>query len=274
MKGDRVLLVTSEDLPDLTPDDRLLLDELLRRGVDARPAVWSDPAVKWEDARLAVLRSTWDYHLRAAAFLEWVDGVSERTVLKNPRTLVRWNAHKGYLRDLEARGIAITPTEWLRAGDRVDGRMRDRGWPDAVVKPAVSAGAFNTKRLRDASEPLVADEEALLQPYLPELGEARETSLVFIAGKLTHAVTRESALERGLEAADLGRLHAAAPDEVAFAERALAAGTVAGESLYARVDLVRSAAYGLLLLELELIEPNLFLPHSPAAVSALADAIG
>src|SRR5689334_6243607 len=107
-------IATCAKVPDLTPDDRLLVDELLRRGIDARAVVWDDPAVAWATFDGVVIRSCWDYQLRTEAFLAWLAALEEAGVpLWNPAGLVRWNHHKRYLQDLERSGVAIVPTVFL-----------------------------------------------------------------------------------------------------------------------------------------------------------------
>ena len=168
-----VWLVTSRELADLTDDDRPLVGALARLGLSAAPAVWDDPAVDWSRARLAVIRSPWDYADRRADFLAWVDSAASLVRVENPPDVLRWNTSKTYLRAMEADGIAIVPTLWLERGFTGDaGRLlRERGWSEAVVKPVVSAGARNTFRVAavDAT-PTVARlapaHELMLQPYL------------------------------------------------------------------------------------------------------------
>src|SRR5215207_5595527 len=125
-----VLLVTYSKVPYLSSDDRQLLAALREAGIDAGPAVWDDPGVDWGAARMAVLRSTWDYFHRHKEFLAWAERVAAATQLWNPIAAVRWNSHKGYLRDLERHGIPIVPTLWLEAGSSADLRdiMREHDW--------------------------------------------------------------------------------------------------------------------------------------------------
>ena len=126
----------AEDIAALTPDE---IDALIRRGVDVVPAVWSDPSVPWTSHDAIVIRSTWDYHLRPSEFGAWID-LLERSgcAVWNPCPLLRWNANKRYLADLEARGVPIVPTAWITAATPVALRdvMDARGWNDVVVKPA------------------------------------------------------------------------------------------------------------------------------------------
>ena len=102
-----VVLVTCDAFPDLDPDDRLLAAELRRRGMSVAAAVWNDPRVDWSAARLTLLRSTWDYHRRHGDFVAWLDRIAPLTVVRNEPSLLKWNAHKFYLRDLERAGIPV-----------------------------------------------------------------------------------------------------------------------------------------------------------------------
>ena len=182
-----VRLVTSADFPELAVDDRELLVELRSRGVPAHPAVWDDPDVDWAEPALCVLRSVYDYHLRRDEFLQWVDRVSETTVLLNDPETVRWNSHKSYLTDLAMQGVPVIDTVWLPAGERPDLRAicRQREWSRAVVKPAVSASAYRTlafdaDECGDAqrhAEALVENGDAMVQPYLGYSQDKPETHI-------------------------------------------------------------------------------------------------
>ena len=165
----RVALATCAALPELTPDDRLLLAELRRRGTDCLPAVWDDDTVEWAAFDAVVVRSAWDYHLRAEAFLDWASMVQAAAVtLWNPAALLRANAHKSYLRSLQAAGVPVLPTRWVDRGARVDlaALLDEDTWPEVVLKPAVSASAHRTVRLTRAEAEGSAGRQALqvLQP--------------------------------------------------------------------------------------------------------------
>jgi hypothetical protein len=247
-----LFLVTAPHLPDLAPCDRPLVPALRSLGLDPRVVAWDDPNADWAAADLCVIRSCWDYHLRRDEFLAWAAGVPR---LVNPLELVRWNTHKAYLRDLPTPTI---PTVWLGPGERVE--PAKLGWEEVVVKPAVSASAYRTVRTR---EPLVTDREVLVQPYVPAVEDVGERALVFIDGEFTHAVRKAPVLA--------GQPEGAVPVEVTQAELALARRTLAvlpEAPLYARVDLV-----GELVMELELVEPSLYLADSPTATARFARAI-
>ncbi|HMA36602.1 MAG TPA: hypothetical protein VKY74_19260 [Chloroflexia bacterium] len=281
--GPSVGLVTYARLPQGAPDDALLVAALAARGLVARPLVWDDPGVDWAAVPLCVIRSTWDYHLRRAAFLAWATRVAAVTALWNPAPLVRWNTHKSYLRDLAARGVPTVPAVWLPAGTPADlaAILAAQGWESAVVKPAVGADSHGaqvvTPETRAAGQAhlarFLAGQDMLVQPFLDSIDSYGERSLIYIDGVLTHAVRRHP-LPRtpgaGPSAAPAPLVPVAA-GEAALGTQVLAALDL--RPLYARVDLVRDGAGTPRVLELELVEPSLFFAQAPAAATQLAAAI-
>ena len=282
-----IIFATYAARPELTEDDALFAGALERRGVRVRAAAWDDPAVAWDSATAVVIRSTWDYHLRRADFLAWVDGVAASTTLHNDARVVRWNSHKRYLDELAKRQIVVIDTVFADAGSRLDVDLiaRAHGWADVVVKPAVSASAHETRRFveeeRDQAqahlERLLGSRDVMVQPHLAALAERGELSLLYARGRFSHAVRRRSAL---VDAGSMLKSAAAAASTEArrFAYRVLsaasdAAGVEPNDLLYARVDLAETAANSYQLLELELIEPSLFLLHAPDAAEHFADAL-
>src|SRR2546421_7413912 len=140
----RTALATSAGLRTLNEDDRLLIPGLAELGLGAVPAVWDSPDVCWEEFQGVVVRSCWDYHHRLEEFLAWVVRLEHAGIpLWNPPAVLRWNSHKGYLRDLAARGVPVVPTRWLGRGEPGDLPMllEDAGWGGAGVKAAGSARA-------------------------------------------------------------------------------------------------------------------------------------
>lgn len=282
-----VLFATYAEQPGLTEDDQLFARALEHRGVDVRAAVWDDPAAAWSSAAAVVIRSTWDYHLRHADFLRWVDRVSAATTLHNDARVVHWNSHKRYLATLSQRGVRVIDTVFADTGSAVDlsDVARVHGWGDVVVKPAVSASAHETRRFdvnerADAQahlDRLLAARDVMVQPHLAALAEHGELSLLFACGELTHAVRRRSALVDGHVMPKSAPAEAPAA-ALRCAERVLEAtgaltGVAPNDLLYARVDLA-AAVDEYVLLELELIEPSLFLLHAPPnAANRFADGL-
>ena len=283
----RVALATHAGLPSLGDDDRLLMAALAARKVDASPAVWNDERVDWAGFSCVVVRSCWDYHLRPAAFHEWIHHLEQAGVaVWNPPETIRWNADKSYLRDLAARGVPTVPTAWVEQGDptSLHDVLRTHGWDRAVVKPAVSASAHETWTADRASSArhdarfraLTARTRTLVQPFVESVVERGEWSLVFIDGVYSHAVLkRPRAGDFRVQEEHGGSAQVLEPSaEVIASARGVlvAAGPMGTASLYARVDgCVVGDAF--VLMELELIEPTLYLGTSRAAADRLADAV-
>ncbi len=272
----RVVLATCRPKPALTPGDALLAEALRRLGAAVTAAPWDSVDPAREDG-VVCLRSTWDYHLRWHEFRTWVRGFRTGGRLWNPSATVLWNADKTYLRDLAAAGVALPRTAWFEPGTRppVESLLEEWKVDRAVVKPRVSATAFGTHVVRRGHALGAGDwaplerSGSLLQAFVPEIQSRGEVSLVFLGGTFSHAVLKRPVAGDFRVQADFGgTLAAATPAEalVAFGEAALAA---AGRPwVYARVDVVETEA-GPVLMELELIEPDLFL--TPAAAARLAE---
>jgi glutathione synthase/RimK-type ligase-like ATP-grasp enzyme len=274
-----VALASCVALPEPDADLSPLVRALRAAGLTTEVLAWDDPDADFGAARLTVLRSTWNYSEQPARFLGWVDRVAERSTLWNPREVIRWNAHKSYLLDLEARGIPVVPTQLLRRGatTTLADVKRERGWSDVVVKPAVSGGSRATVRVTGEAlergeahfRALVAREDVLVQPYLASVEGPGERALVWIDGEPTHAV-RKAPRFLG-DAESVSAAVAIEADEADLARRAVA--SAPGPLLYARVDMARDAGGSPRVMELELIEPSLFFVQSPAALERYVVAV-
>jgi len=277
-----IAVLTYDALPQLDAFDAALLPALAALGLDARPVVWDDPAMDWSSARLALVRNTWDSHLRREAFVAWAEKVGRLTQLHNPAPVLRWNTHKGYLRELEEKGVPVTPTAWVSRGDALDvGELTDRrGWGAVVLKPAVSAGALKTHVFARADAhaatarlaELAREGDVMVQPYLTAFEQEGERSYVFFDGVFSHAVRRPPTLldaPRGFSEPTAFSPEDAA--ELRLAESVLEA--VGRPLLYARVDVATDNAGQPRLQELEVTEPRLFLSLAPGAAERLARAI-
>jgi glutathione synthase/RimK-type ligase-like ATP-grasp enzyme len=229
---------------------------------------------------IVCLRSTWDYHLRWAEFRTWIARFTGRNGrLWNPAATVLWNADKLYLRDLEKAGIALPRTRWFEPGERpdCDAILREWNLARAVLKPRVSATAFGTHQVSPGQalggEDWTVLEAAgcLVQAFVPEIESRGEISLVYLGHDFSHAVRKRPARGDFRVQTDFGgSWEAVIPAGTlrAFGEAVLA--TASHPWLYARVDLVETDR-GPVLMELELIEPDLFL--DPAASRRLATAL-
>lgn len=286
-----IAFVTCPETPELWTDDQLVLPHLEGR-VEWRAHSWDAPGVDWPAFEMVVLRSCWDYHKRLPEFLAWLRArAADGTRLQNPAATVEWNLDKTYLQTLENQGVELPETVWLRPGDDADLAkiMSEKGWPKAVVKPAISLGAHNTWVISPATaaadsaraaELLADGEKLMVQRFLPEIVAegGGEWSLVFFQNRFSHAlVKRPKAGDFRVQHVHGGSMHPAqAPDwMVEIGEKILS--RLPETPLYARVDGVLSsdgASQRFLLMELELIEPVLYLAQGGEAAARLwADTI-
>jgi glutathione synthase/RimK-type ligase-like ATP-grasp enzyme len=277
----RLALATSAEQPALHEHDLPLVESLRQAGLEPVVEVWTDPAVDWSSYDAVLLRSVWDYHKRYLEFTEWLGQLDKAEVtLLNDTELVRWNSDKAYLLELREQGVAIVPSQ-IAAGLCLHEVVAGLTGQEIVVKPTVSATAWNTVRGFAGGEELgraldeLPDGAYLVQPFQPEIMSEGEWSLMYIDGEYSHAVIkRPAAGDYRVQNAFGGTAELAPAPAVALevGARTLAALDVRVPPLYARVDGV-IAGGRFLLMEVELIEPYLFLPQEPIAYTRLAAAV-
>ncbi|MEV6415884.1 hypothetical protein [Kribbella sp. NPDC051718] len=277
----RIALVNSADHAELHPHDLPLAAALQTAGLDPVAEVWTDPSVDWSAYDAVLLRAVWDYHRRYLEFTEWLGQLDKAGVkLLNEADLVRWNADKRYLLELRERGVAIVPSQ-VAAGACLREVVGGLDGQEIVIKPTVSATAHNTIRgiagspeLSGAIEDLPED-VYLVQPFQPEIQSEGEWSLIFFGGEFSHAVLKRPAAGDYRVQNDFGGTAELLDPPAAVLDgstAALAAANSRKAPVYARVDgILSNGRY--LLMELELIEPYLFLPLATDAATRFATAI-
>jgi glutathione synthase/RimK-type ligase-like ATP-grasp enzyme len=257
-------------------------DALRARGLSAAIVDWRDPAVAWEAARATIVRSPWNYIEHFDEFVAWVDRVDEVSTLWNPAAVVKWNLHKSYLLELQAAGAPIVPTVLLTQSSSAsfDALLDAQGWDAAVVKPAVSVGAIGAGRFI-AGDPAAQAHldaalqkgDALVQQYAASVEDGGEVSVVVIDGRVTHAVRKRPALGDYRTHPQYGGT--SEPVEPGTAAAGLARrllGTLPAAVLYARADVVEiSGSWHVM--ELEVVEPRLWLDARAGLVDEFVDAI-
>ena len=278
-----VIFATCHDQPLIARDDEPLAAALRARGVTVTPMPWTEiDRYALVDAPPVLLRSTWDYHRTPMVFWSWLTAVGDsgRTVWNKP-SIARANIDKVYLEQLVARGIAIPNTRWLDRADQATVRqtLTEEAWDRAVLKPRIAATAYGTFLVTRESE--LSDRDlaptrasgALLQEFVPEIESRGEISVVYCDGVFSHAVSKRAKAGDYRVQQDFGgsvEPMTPSPELLSFTDRVMS--SVKGDTLYARVDVVESRR-GPLLMELELIEPELYFLHVPAAAATFADAI-
>jgi len=263
------------DLPD--DETSVVADALRDRGLEALVVAWDGP-YDWSQAGLVVIRSTWDYVHRLDEFLAWIDRVDAVTTLVNPVEVLRWNAHKRYLAELAVAGLPAVPTKLIERGTTFD-QLADlvADATELVVKPAVSASAYGTSRglatdpaLAEHLRGLLGTADVLVQPLVPSVISDGEVSLIYLGGELSHAVrkiAKPGDYRVQHEHGGTVQHHTPTAAEIEVGEATLAA--LPAPCAYARVDLVQGTG-GPLLMEVELIEPQLFLDHAPGSAERFA----
>lgn len=275
-----ITFITCRAQPDPQPDDLVTLQILRERGWRCQTAIWNDANVDWTKAGMSVIRSTWDYHLSPTRFIEFVRKLPHQLV--NEMNLVLWNCNKRYLIELEQRNINIIPTLVISKKDvgNIENVLDSRKWQSIIIKPTIGLSTFGVKRFaipteldeaREHVEALLNHGDVLVQQFMPAVADYGERALSFFENKFSHAV-RKSAFQKLASAGDAGETAVTATAiEIAFAEKVLS--TLPTVPLYARVDLVPDLSGNPALMELELIEPSLFLEFDPVAPQRFADAL-
>jgi glutathione synthase/RimK-type ligase-like ATP-grasp enzyme len=271
-----ISFVTNEAWPSLTPDDQLLADYLRNKGVLVTASIWNDKHIDWSMFDAIILRSTWDYHQKIDEFKVWLKRLeaASRPVL-NPVSIVKWNLNKGYLVELHDAEKHVPPFAFCRqnSNESLQQLFETRGFAKAVVKPAVSGGSFNTW-VSDASS-AIDDEpkfkamldtgDVIVQKFMDEIVDEGELSLMFFNKKYSHTILKRA--KQGdfrVQSKFGGTVEKFEPAQeiVQYAESLLT--EIKEPLLYARVDGVVSNGR-FYLMELELIEPALFMEYDAKA---------
>lgn len=295
----RIALVTTAGHQELDDESRPLADALAARGATPQIVHWDDDSVNWDDFDLAVILAAWDHTDRIEEFLAWAKRVPR---LVNPPNVLRWNIDKHYLQPLTEHGLPVIETTWLepdRGYEKRDLHNRFPAREEFVIKPAISAGTMDTGRYTstDADSRRQAIEHAkqllddgravMVQRYIPEIDSHGEVSLVFLHGTYSHAVRKDPMLTQDdddvaetYQPVQLSQ-YVATPQEIEAGQNVLAfararipgRNTNSRPLLYARVDVVTQSDGTSLLMELELIDANLYTRQAPGSIDRFADAI-
>jgi glutathione synthase/RimK-type ligase-like ATP-grasp enzyme len=245
------------------------------------PVVWTETSPNDTGCDLLVLRSVWDYHLHAQVFSDWVAAADRHATIVNSADTVRWNMDKHYLKDIENAGFPVPKTVFVDAGPDVDLKqlMEHAGFADAVIKPAISASAYETHHVNAGEaiafnrqlQALLTRHAMLVQEFVPEIVTQGEWSLVFIGGQFTHAVSKlPQAGDFRVQHEHGGSATLTEPPEEMIGIASAVLHRFAPEAIYCRVDLVQRGREALIM-ELELIDPLLHFEAGLHAAERMAD---
>ena len=280
----KVAFVTYSGLPRLTEDDRLAVAPLREQGAEVQAVLWDSRDVRWEEFDHVVLRSCWEYHLRIEEFSAWIDRMERRGVsLWNPPQIVRSNMDKSYLEGLARKGVAVAPSVWLEKGAslNLESVLREQHWEQAVLKPTISMTAYKTWITSPAraggdeaaAQEILKSSGLMIQKFVREVRTKGEWSFIFFWKRYSHAVLKRAKQGDFRVQDDFGGYLEDAEPSSSLVEQAQAIVDLVEEPLlFARVDGI-DVNGTLLLMELELIDPVLFLGADRHAPLRFANAI-
>ena len=267
----------------------LLEQELLKsafesQGLKVDITYWDNPSYEWQQTKSVLFRTVWDYFERFDEFWEWLEQVKTKTRLINSYELIKWNIDKHYLNDLKNNGIQVVPTYFADRGNNISlqeiANLND--WKHIVIKPAISASAFNTYKITNDEieqkeqlfHELLQTHDMLVQPFFPTISELGEASLMVFGGKFTHAILKKAKAGDFRVQDDFGgTVHDYNPtqEEIKFAEKVFQSCT--SLPIYGRVDIVWDSNKHIYLSELEIIEPELWIRNRPESANKIAEAV-
>jgi len=270
---------------DFVTDYDLSYDAMADLGWRAEPVVWNDPAIDWDAFDAVYICTPWDYPQHVEEFMDVLTTIDRSAaVLINPLPLVHWNLEKNYLRDIEARGGAVVPSLWCERFDaaEIPRWFAAHGTERIVVKPAVGANAADTYVLTEPVPPglirILSDtfghRRFFVQPFMPNVTAEGEYSLIWFGGECSHAILKTPKAGDFRSQEEHGAEIRAVRPEVAIIDAArVVFDCVEPKPAYGRADLVRGEGERFLLMELELIEPSLYLRTDAGAAARFAAAI-
>ena len=269
---------------DVSNEDEKLIEFLRSKDLDIKMEIWNNPDVDWEAYDLAIVKSPWDYFDLINDFYAWLNDMDRRGVkLLNPSSVLKWNADKHYLKDIQEAGLLVTPTVYLSKRNKVDVSIyfSEFNVEKLIVKPAVSGGAKNTFKvtpnnatdISDKLNVLLQEEDFIVQPFLEEVATEGELSLLFFGGIFSHAVLKKAANgDFRVQSTFGGTVHPLTPTPEIISAATAYINQFAKNCLYARVDAV-IVKKEFMLMELELIEPYLFLDTSRTSFDQYYEAL-
>ena len=276
--------LTLDERGDCVIDDEHAIAPLEQLGWQVSTLSWRQTGTPWSDFDVVVVRSTWDYWDDIPAFLETLRQIDSTTRLANPLDIIHWNLEKTYLLDLEGKGIGVVPTTWPDAvhPGSFPGFFAELSTGELVVKPVVGANGEDAYRV-SAGDDLqrlewISDrfrkKRAMVQRFMPSILDEGEYSLFYFNGIFSHAILKiptgsefRSQEEHGSE------IRPVAPEEKLLLRGQEVLDTLPAIPLYARVDFVRDDHQDYIVMELELIEPSMYLRTDPEAPGRFARAI-
>ncbi|WP_395078141.1 RimK family alpha-L-glutamate ligase [Flavobacterium sp.] len=264
----QIALLTCQKLPNLLETENQLIPKLAKHNIVAKAVIWNDETINWEDYHVLIFRNTWDYYEKQIEFDNWLDKIQKLGIKTlNSIAIINKNKHKFYLRELQQLGFTILPTIFIEKTKELNlKKFIPNHWKKAVIKPAYSAGSYQTE-LFDISEidiinqkyqNIAPQKELLLQEFMPEIQTLGETSFIFFNKKFSHAVNKKPIEgEFRIQVQYGGKYKLVQPNQDIIEKAQKIVNTFSEDLLYARVDgiIIGNEIY---LMEIECIEPDLY----------------
>lgn len=280
----RCAFLTLDERADFVIDDEHAIGPLAELGWRVSTVSWRQTEIPWGDFDAVIIRSTWDYWNDVPAFLDVLAQIDRETHLANPLDVVHWNLAKTYMLDLEGKGVGIVPTIWPAAvhGASFPAFFDSLESDELVIKPVVGANGEDAFRIsgRDSQDRLFRiagcfrERKAMVQRFMPRILTEGEYSLFFFNGEFSHAILKTPAESEFRSQEERGAyIKAVAPEEKLLLRAQQALSVISSPTLYARIDLVRDDDEDFVIMELELIEPSMYLRTDPDAPMRFARAI-
>jgi hypothetical protein len=265
-------------------EEQLLKSAFEKQGLTVEITYWDNPSYDWSKTKSVMFRTIWDYFEKFEEFFKWLDEIKHQTQLINSYELVKWNIDKHYLKDLNENGINIVPTYFTKQHKQESllDISNEMEWEDLVIKPAISAAAFQTFKIlndqinekEELFQQLIKNKDMLVQPFFETISEFGEASLMIFDGKFSHAILKKAKKGDFRVQDDFGgTVHDYLPstEEVKFALEVIKACKTT--PLYGRVDIVWDQEKNIYLSELEIIEPELWIRNYPKSAERIAKAV-
>ena len=274
-----IAIATCHKVPTLTDSEKLLIPLYLQKGIIAAPEVWNSTKVKWEKYEVIIIRSLWDYHLRPKLFLTWLSLLKSLGIkVLNDANIIKENHNKFYLKNLEKKGVSIVPTQYIPSGQPLE--VDELNWDKMVIKPAISASSYRTKlfkkeefeEIQKEYEEWLKTSDYLIQKFIPEIQSFGELSIIFFNRKYSHTILKTATSNEFRVQSDFGgksQVYKPTKRIIETAERIISMQT--GDLLYARIDgtIINE---NFVLMEAELIEPELFFNLAPKSTNSFVNA--
>lgn len=278
----KAAILTCDKLAELLDYDRELVAQLAIHGIEAEPVLWDNPGTDWHKYNFLLMRTAWGYHHQYTKFIDFLNKIKKMNIrIFNSADIMIRNSHKFYLKDLKAAGVNIVPTHFIKRRTimSISKIVKIGKWQKYVLKPAVSAGSFNSY-LFDADDPegdkrfeiMANDGDVLIQKFMPEIEEG-EYSTIYFAGDFRYSVLKKPKPGEFRVQKDYGgHYQKVNPPQIVISECEKIVEILDAAYLYARIDGIFAKGC-FWVMEVELIEPDLYMDIVPEAIPQFAKLI-